>query len=114
MKIRARFNHWLPRLLGIYGITLYPWVLFSVPMWEAINSSLLAHEAIHVRQIRSVGWFYFYWTYFVDYLRARLAGKSDDDAYLSIPYEVEAYADELRIELSEAELREFGVWPLGK
>ncbi len=109
MKVKARYNHWLPKALKVYGITLFPWVLYSESKKEVRESSLFGHELIHVRQIRAVGWLYFYWTYWWDYLRDRLKGMSPDDAYMHNYYEAEAYAGELSVEASPEEIAEFGL-----
>ena len=55
---------------------------------------LIRHELVHVRQMGEVGVVRFLWTYARHYLRNRRRGMSHHDAYLSIPYEVEAFAAE--------------------
>ena len=55
---------------------------------------LIRHELVHVRQMAEVGVVRFLWTYVRHYLRNRRRGMGHHDAYLAIPYEVEAFAAE--------------------
>lgn len=77
--------------LGVRAITLYPLIFCAE---EAPSALLLAHESIHVDQIRRDGWFRFYWRYWKDYLDARILGMSHRGAYLTIPYEADAYSNQ--------------------
>jgi hypothetical protein len=54
------------------------------------SAALLRHEAVHVRQWRSLGVVGFLRRYLGAYLRLRLAGYGHRGAYLRIPLEVEA------------------------
>lgn len=63
--------------------------------------SLLAHELAHVAQYLRDGTAPFLARYVTAYARNRLRGLCDQDAYLAIPYEVEARA-------VEAEARRLG------
>jgi hypothetical protein len=56
------------------------------------DERLLRHELVHVRQWRELGPVRFSVRYVGSYLRARLSGLSHRDAYLQIPFEVEARA----------------------
>ncbi len=109
MKVIVKYDHWLPQLVGAYAITLYPFVLFTESIDECIESNVIEHEVAHVRQIRNLGWFKFYWSYFGQYLRARFTGKTDTEAYEGISFEIEAFRDESLIELTAPELAEFGI-----
>ncbi|MDQ1443634.1 MAG: hypothetical protein QOI20_98 [Acidimicrobiaceae bacterium] len=57
---------------------------------SADDERLLAHEAVHVGQWRSLGVGLFLWRYVGAYLRWRLAGYPHVGAYRRIPLEVEA------------------------
>jgi hypothetical protein len=87
---------------------LYPYVLFSEPRTE-VSSTLLQHELIHVRQVRSNGWLRFYAQYLREYFSLRLSGSSGEEAYRNISFEKEAYAFAGQIVLSEAEKVETGL-----
>ncbi len=68
--------------------------------------ALLAHEIAHCRQYRAAG----VWRFRLQYLRAyfanRLRGMSRREAYLNIPYEIEAREIEARVHLALRRLRE--------
>ena len=55
---------------------------------------LLRHELVHVRQMGELGVMPFLWKYACHYLRNRRRGMSHLQAYLAIPYELEAVAAE--------------------
>jgi hypothetical protein len=85
MRVRVKLYHWLPRLIRVDGITLYPYVLCS----GGYEKTLLNHEFIHVAQVRRQGWFGFYLIYLFDWMR--LSIKLRKHAYFEIPAEVEAF-----------------------
>lgn len=88
-KIRFKYNHWLPKRLGVAAITLYPFVLFAED--EArVDARIKRHEHEHVYQIMQVGWIRFYISYMFFYLALRARGRNHFDAYWEIPWEVEA------------------------
>ena len=91
MRVRFKYGHWLPRLLRVDGITLYPWVLFKGGK-EAVPGWMLDHEQVHVEQVKRDGLVRFLCVYVGDYVKGRWAGKSHHEAYRAIRYEVEAYA----------------------
>ena len=87
MKIRRKYNNWIPQLFNVGAITLYPYILFArtvqgIKTYRKNPEYLFKHEYIHIEQVRRVGWFKFYFTYIVE------SFKND---YLDISYEVEAY-----------------------
>ena len=55
---------------------------------------LIRHELVHVRQMGEVGVTRFLWTYVRHYVRNRRRGMRHQEAYLAIPYEMEAFAAE--------------------
>ena len=64
MKIRRRFDHWIPRLLKINAIVLYPFILFAEPLKAVRNKrNMYKHEWIHVEQYRREGILKFIITY---------------------------------------------------
>jgi hypothetical protein len=86
-KIKLKTNHWLPKLLKVQGITLYPYILVAPKVPAA---TLLAHEIKHIDQVREVGFFRFYISYLLYYFAFRLEGYTAMYSYLLIPYEKEA------------------------
>ncbi len=77
--------------LGVRAIMFYPFIFCAE---ESPSKLLLAHESIHVDQIRRDGWFRFYWRYLAEYRRARKLGMSHKGAYRTIPYEADAYSNQ--------------------
>jgi hypothetical protein len=87
MRIRRVYNSWIPQLLKVGAITLYPFILFSRKQFalskEDYIRDLFKHEYIHIEQVRRLGWFKFYFLYLVD---------SAKNGYDENKYEIEAYA----------------------
>ena len=90
--MRYRFPWWLrPFLLrGVAGITLGRRVYIEGGDVE----SILRHELVHVRQIKRLGLFRFYWSYIREYVSNRRRGMNAADAYRAISLEEEAFAAE--------------------
>ena len=87
MKIRRKYNNWIPQLLRVGAITLYPYILFSrtVPSLKTNlrnPEQLFKHEYIHIEQVRRMGWFKFYFCYLVENAKT---------GYDKNKYEIEAY-----------------------
>ena len=87
MKIRRKYNNWIPQLLRVGAITLYPFILFSrsvpgIKTYRQHPEHLFKHEYIHIEQVRNMGWFKFYFLYLVE---------SAKNGYRDNKYEVEAY-----------------------
>ena len=87
MKIRLKKGHLFPRWLGVSGITLYPYILVAM---KNPTRSLIAHELVHIDQVRGLGYFRFYVSYVLYYWANRLSGMPDFNAYWEIPYEKSA------------------------
>ena len=88
MKIRRKYNNWIPQLLNVGAITLYPYILFSRTVYSMKRNlqepaHLFKHEYIHIEQVRNMGWFKFYFLYLVESAR---------NGYDDNKYEVEAYS----------------------
>lgn len=92
MRIRIKKNHWLPKLLKVGGITIYPYIFIDSPF---PSYQLIAHELVHIDQVRSVGWFRFYISYGLYYLAGRIKGLGHRLSYLRIPYELSARIGEI-------------------
>lgn len=79
------------RWFGINGIVLWPFVLYAD---KDPHPLIMNHEAIHVAQIKRVGFMKFYTRYLGEYAMGRLAGLGHNEAYLNISFEKEAYANQ--------------------
>ena len=71
MKVRRKYNNWIPQLFNIGAITLYPFILFSrtvasIKTRYSSPEELFKHEFIHVEQVRRMGWFKFYFKWLVE------------------------------------------------
>jgi hypothetical protein len=91
MKVRIVKGSFIPNLLRVDGITLYPFI-FLAP--KSPPASLINHELIHVKQIREYGFVRFYLSYFVEFLSYVIRGDSINVSYNKISYEKEAYANQ--------------------
>ena len=101
MTPRLIFNSFLPKLLKVEAITLYPFIFFANSKEYELKYHVVNHEYVHVLQIQSLGWLKFYYTYLKQYFTLRLKGKSADDAYYGVSYEQEAYAKQEKQVLPE-------------
>lgn len=82
----------LPRMLGVTAITIGRRVFWA----REVVPGLVAHELEHVRQFAQHGVARFIARYVLDYLGGRARGLSHHEAYLAIPFEVEARDAESR------------------
>lgn len=85
MKVREIYDSRLARLFlptWVNGITLYPWILYTLPK-SCISTKTRIHEWVHIEQVRRVGWLKFYASYLYYQLRY---------GYRNNPWEVEARA----------------------
>ena len=63
---------WLPALLGMGAITFAPFVIFRSGRCRSDTPrglALIAHETMHIAQVRELGRIRFYWRYLVGQLR---------------------------------------------
>lgn len=92
--VRIGFPWWLRPFLGrdVAAITLGRRVWISARARDV--ERLVRHELVHVRQMAEEGVLRFLWRYLRHYARNRWRGMSHRQAYLAIPYEVEAFAAE--------------------
>ena len=86
----SRIPGMLSIFIDIWAITLYPFIICKGEMDE----QTLNHEKIHLAQQRELWLVGFYLLYAFYWLRAKLHGMSNNDAYMAIPFEVEAYAQQ--------------------
>ncbi len=81
---------YLSIFINIYAITLYPFIICR----EEMNETVLQHEKIHLAQQKEL-WIIGFWFLYVYYwLKGKYHGMNSAAAYLNIPFEIEAYANE--------------------
>jgi hypothetical protein len=92
--IRIGFPWWMRPLLrrDVVALTIGRRVWISSRARDL--QTLIRHELVHVRQMEEAGVLRFLWRYVRHYVRNRRRGMRHHEAYLAIPYEVEAFAAE--------------------
>jgi hypothetical protein len=87
-------NSRIPKLLSwfmdIGGITLFPFIFIK----GEGNDRLIRHESIHIMQYRETLVLGFLFLYVWDFLYGFAKYRNYDDAYRSIRFEQEAYAND--------------------
>lgn len=80
----------------VYAMALFPFILVC---HEDIKKdlSIINHEKIHWRQQIELFILFFYLLYGIFYLYYRLKGQNHFNAYMSIPFEKEAFTNETRL-----------------
>ena len=77
--------------INIWAITLWPFIICR----GKISELTINHEKIHIRQQAELLIIGFYFLYAAFWLKARLWNRlSSHEAYMGIPFEVEAYSHE--------------------
>ncbi len=92
--VRIGFPWWMRPFLfrDVIALTIGRRVWISPDVREI--EPLVRHELAHVRQMAEHGLLPFLWKYGRDYVRNRRRGLRHHEAYLAIPFEVEAVAAE--------------------
>jgi len=106
MKVKFCFNSQIAKLLKVGAITLYPFVFFVGDENYNLKNHIIAHEMVHVQQVRKLGWFKFYFIYLLTYAKLRFKGMNHTKAYYALPFEQEAFKHEKDTELIEAYKKE--------
>lgn len=101
MKVRFLFNSFLPKINNSQAITLYPFVFVAVSKEDAARTYIIAHELIHVKQIRKLGWFKFYFSYFCEFMANLRATKNFWFAYYNVSFEMDAFRREVDKDLAK-------------
>jgi hypothetical protein len=88
--VRVGFPWWMRPFLfrDVIALTLGRRIWISPHVREI--EPLIRHELVHVRQMAEHGLLPFLWKYLRDYVRNRRRGMTHHQAYLAIPFEVEA------------------------
>lgn len=85
------FKYLIPK--GFRGLTVFPFV-FLLNKKDKVNTVLLNHEKIHIRQqVELLVVFFFIW-YGIEFLVRMIQCKNRREAYYNISFEREAYANE--------------------
>ncbi len=103
VKVRIVYRSRIAKILGVGGITLYPYILISGDYDEV----LMNHEFIHIAQVRRDGWLRFYAGYLWDWVR--LSVRLNKHAYFELPAEIEAFSSQRLVRhpaLNETRTRE--------
>jgi hypothetical protein len=91
-----KYNFPLPK--GYLAITLGKYICFSCSREELDKrwdkEPKILHELVHFEQIQSDGILKFYTKYILFYLLGLVLYRNHMEAYMNIPYEVEAYRAE--------------------
>ena len=78
---------YLSIFINIGAITLFPFIISRDEMSEVT----IRHETIHIEQQKELLVLLFYVLYVWYWLKGKVKGMSNDDAYMNIPFEQEAY-----------------------
>jgi len=98
------------RLIGgkfVNAMALWPFILVRNIDTKKSNVTI-HHEKIHIRQQLEMLVIPFYLAYLIFYIYYRMHGSSHMHAYLSIPFEKEAYSEDSNIEYLG--VRKFWAW----
>ena len=82
---------------GYIGITIYPFVFLKTKALK-LNSTLINHEKIHLRQQLELLVLPFYVFYVIEFLVRLIQYKNWQKAYRNISFEREAYLNETNLE----------------
>jgi len=84
-------NSNIPKYLSIFisisAITLFPFIISR----DEMSDVTIRHEIIHIEQQRELFVIFFYILYVWYWLRGKVSGMTNDEAYMNIPFEKEAY-----------------------
>ena len=82
----------ITKLLSVYidvcAITLYPFIVINEVCDHPV---IMNHEKIHLKQQRELWIIPFYILYVWYWIKGKKQGMNNQDAYMSIPFEKEAY-----------------------
>jgi len=78
---------YLSLFINIGAITLFPFIISR----DEMEDTTLRHEKIHIEQQRELLVIFFYILYIWYWLKGKVKGMTNSNAYMSIPFEQEAY-----------------------
>ena len=84
-------NSNIPKYLSIFinisAITLFPFIISR----DKMDDITIRQEMIHIEQQRELLVIFFYILYVWYWLKGKVKGMTNDEAYMNIPFEQEAY-----------------------
>ena len=83
----SKIPAYLSIFISISAITLFPFIISRDEMADVT----IRHEMIHIEQQRELLVIFFYILYVWYWLKGKARGMTNDNAYMSIPFEQEAY-----------------------
>lgn len=107
-NVKPRHDHWLPRLLRVRAITLFPYIFFR-DRRQYVSASTGAHELIHIKQVVREGYFAFYLRYIFEFIHKIVTTFSFTQAMEATHFEREAY-DSQRDTKTQQEAKDLGLW----
>ena len=78
---------YLSLFINISAITLFPFIISR----DEMETITVRHEMIHIEQQKELLVIFFYILYVWYWLLGKVKGKTNEAAYMAIPFEVEAY-----------------------
>ena len=94
-------NSKIPKLLSWFidarAITLFPFIFIK----DDGDDRLINHESIHIAQYRELFVIGFYLVYILDFITGFIKFKNGREAYYSIRFEKEAYANDHNLKYLE-------------
>ena len=78
---------YLSIFISISAITLFPFIISR----DEMSDTTIRHEMIHIEQQRELLVIFFYILYVWYWLKGKVKGTTNDEAYMYIPFEQEAY-----------------------
>ena len=78
---------YLSLFIKISAITLFPFIISR----DKMSDLTIRQELIHIEQQKELIVIFFYILYILYWLKGKVQGMSNDDAYMNIPFEQEAY-----------------------
>lgn len=86
--VSDRITKLLSVFISVGAITLFPFIIISK---EYDNEVTRNHEKIHIEQQKELLVIFFYILYVYYWIKGKYAGLSNDESYMTIPFEKEAY-----------------------
>ena len=84
----SKIPAYLSIFISISAISLFPFIISR----DEMSETTIRHECIHIEQQRELWVIPFCLLYSFYWLRGKLSGMTNDEAYFNIPFEREAYA----------------------
>jgi len=81
--------------ISVGAITLFPFIIVRS---DYDNPTTINHEKIHIEQQKELLVVFFYVLYVYYWLKGKIKGMTNQDAYMSIPFEREAYDNHYNME----------------